>query len=54
MYAADSLKAVDEIMVEVESWRVECEARSMPVCRIGAAVAAGPVIFGAVGDENRL
>ena len=53
-YAADALRAVDAIMVEVESWKVKCEARSMPVCHIGAAVAVGPVIFGAVGDETRL
>ena len=53
-YAADALRAVDDIMHETTSWQEECRTRSWPLLRIGAAVATGRIIFGAVGDQTRL
>lgn len=53
-YAADALRAVDAIMTASEGWARELAARGLPPARIGAAVAAGEVLFGAVGTEQRL
>jgi adenylate cyclase len=41
-------------MAEAEAWRAAREAAGLPAPRVGAAVAVGPVLFGAVGDETRL
>jgi adenylate cyclase len=53
-YAADALHAVDDLLAEVEAWRSAREADGRAAPRVGAAVAVGPVLFGAVGDETRL
>ena len=53
-YAADALRAVDEIMEEAQAWGRERERDGEVALRIGAAVATGRIIFGAVGDETRL
>jgi adenylate cyclase len=53
-YAADALRAVDEIIIETRRWASMREADGLPTVRVGAAVAVGPLIFGAVGDETRL
>jgi adenylate cyclase len=53
-YAADALRAVDDLLSEAEAWRAAREAEGRPAPRVGAAVAVGPVLFGAVGDETRL
>lgn len=53
-HAADALRAVDDVMAEAEAWSAECTRRGQPPMRVGAAVAAGRVLFGAVGDETRL
>ena len=53
-YAADSLRAVDDIVAAAEAWEVERRDAGLDPLRIGAAVTAGRVIFGAVGDETRL
>jgi adenylate cyclase len=53
-YASDALRAVDDIMTETNAWQSECRARGQPQLRIGAAVATGRIIFGAVGDKTRL
>lgn len=52
--AADALRAVADIMAEVESWNAVRAADGLEPVRIGAAVATGRVLFGAVGDETRL
>ncbi len=52
--AADALRAVDAIMEATEGWNREREARGLDPIRVGAAVAAGRIIFGAVGDDTRL
>jgi adenylate cyclase len=53
-FAADALHAVDELMAEAERWNSERADAGKPVLRVGAACAAGRIIFGAVGDETRL
>ena len=53
-YAADALRAVDGIMAEAARWNAERAERGLVELRIGAAVASGRIVFGAVGDETRL
>lgn len=53
-YAADALRTVDALLLEAAQWRAAREAAGLPAPRVGAAVAVGPVLFGAVGDETRL
>jgi adenylate cyclase len=53
-YAADALRACDELMAAAENWKKTLQDQAKPVLEVGAAVTAGPVIFGAVGDETRL
>lgn len=54
-YAADALRAVDAIMADIARWREgdTALARIGPDA-IGISVASGPIIFGAVGREDRL
>ena len=53
-YAADALRAVDELMQGADLWNAGRVAAGEPELRVGAAVASGRLIFGAVGDESRL
>ena len=53
-YAADALRAVDEVLAEIESWNRARAGASLEPLRVGAAVATGRIIFGAVGDATRL
>ena len=53
-YAADCLRAVDDIIRAGDDWIHELESRNMPAVRIGAAVATGEIVFGAVGDATRM
>jgi adenylate cyclase len=53
-YAADALRAVDALLDEALAWRAALIAAGRPAPQVGAAVAHGPVLFGAVGDESRL
>ncbi len=53
-YAAAALEAMEEIMAAGEVWRAETQAEGHPCPEINAAVATGPVLFGAVGADNRL
>jgi adenylate cyclase len=54
-YAADALRALDELVAAAEAWN---EARAAegagPRLEVNAAVATGRVVFGAVGDADRL
>lgn len=54
-FAADALRAVDAIMAEAATWSGTpgVLGRLAPNA-IGAGVAAGPVVFGTVGDGRRL
>ncbi len=51
---ADALRAVDAIAEETAAWYARRRTAGLPAPAVGAAVAAGPVVFGAVGDETRL
>ena len=53
-YAADALRSVDNIMESVAAWGTELQRQGKPPLKVGAAVATGRIIFGAVGDESRL
>ncbi|MEM1198525.1 MAG: adenylate/guanylate cyclase domain-containing protein [Pseudomonadota bacterium] len=53
-YAADSLRAVDEIIANVLTWKDIPELQRFDPHAINAAVAGGPISVGAVGDEKRL
>jgi adenylate cyclase len=53
-YAADALAAVDAVMAEAASWSEQRRAAGLPAVNVGAAVASGNVLFGAVGDATRL
>jgi len=53
-YAADALKTVDDIMEAADAWGAELRQENKPPLRMGAAVATGRIIFGAVGDESRM
>ena len=53
-FAADALKAVDEIMVLADSWYAELQTQRKPRLKIGAAVTTGQIVFGAVGDASRM
>ena len=53
-FAADALRAVDELLAGTAAWVEERRARGVPAPQVGAAVATGPVMFGTIGDVSRL
>jgi adenylate cyclase len=53
-YAADALRAVEDILANVARWNAERTADGRSPIHIGLAVTAGRVVFGAVGGESRL
>lgn len=53
-YAADALRAVDAAAEAVAVWNAERAGRGLPPIRVGMALASGRVVFGAVGDGDRL
>ncbi len=53
-YAADALRAVDAVMADVAAWNAARTAAGEAPLRVGASVATGRILFGAVGDETRL
>lgn len=53
-FAADALRAVDEIMVEADNWNKDRINLGKNPLGIGAAVASGPVTFGIIGGDERL
>ncbi len=53
-YAADGLRAVHALKQAAESWNAERATAGAEPVRIGVTLAAGAVIFGAVGDASRL
>ena len=52
--SADALRAMDAIMAEVDGWAGLGPDDRLAGLAINAAVATGPVAFGAVGDDKRL
>ncbi|HEM45726.1 MAG TPA: adenylate/guanylate cyclase domain-containing protein [Alphaproteobacteria bacterium] len=53
-HAADAMRALEAVVAAADDWSRERAAAGRPPLRIGAAVAAGRVVFGAVGDDSRL
>ena len=53
-YAADGLRALDELMIEARRWAESCGAAGRFCPTVNGALATGRVLFGAVGDEHRL
>ena len=52
--AADALRAADAVIAAADLWIAERQAAGLPPLAIGLAVSSGRVIFGAVGDGERL
>jgi len=53
-YAANALRAVDDVVATAQRWRDERVAAGLAAPTIGIGLATGEVVFGAVGDESRL
>jgi len=53
-HAADSMRTIDDIMAELETWKTNPELAALAPLTVNVAIATGPVSFGAVGDEHRL
>lgn len=52
--AADALRAAETLAAAAAGWGGRRRAAGLPAPAVGLAVAAGPVVFGAVGDDSRL
>ena len=53
-YARDALLALEGVVDAAAAWAAERERQERVVPRVGAAVASGRVMFGAIGDATRL
>ena len=53
-YAVDALSAVDEIIQAVEKWSAERNQQHHVTVSVGMGLAIGEVIFGIIGNEERL
>jgi adenylate cyclase len=53
-YAADALSAMDDLMAEARRWSIGAQEGGGVPLRVNGGVAAGRIIFGAVGDRSRL
>ena len=53
-HAADALRAALAALAAIDVWNEAQAAAGQPVLRVNAAVATGALIFGAVGDSQRL
>ena len=52
--AADALRAADAVLEAAARWTAERRAAGLPPLSLGLAVSSGRVVFGAVGDAQRL
>lgn len=52
--AADAMRAADAILAATDDWSTERRAAGLAPLSIGLALTAGQVVFGAVGDGERL
>jgi adenylate cyclase len=52
--AADALRAADAVIEAADRWTAERRTAGLPPLSIGLAAASGRVVFGAVGDGERL
>ena len=53
-YAADAMLAAEAVAGAAVEWTAARRAAGKPELQVAVAVTAGPVVFGAVGDESRL
>ncbi len=53
-YAADAVRAIDAIIVETDGWDTDPTLKAFAGGKVNAAVAAGPIVFGTIGDDSRL
>jgi adenylate cyclase len=53
-FAADALRAADEIIEAADAWEAERKEAGVQPIVINVSVASGPLVFGAVGGQNRL
>lgn len=53
-YAADALRALDDVLAAFEGWNAERAAHGAPRIGLGAAVTAGRVLVGVTGAGSRL
>jgi adenylate cyclase len=53
-FAADSIKAMDDIVADLNTWTTNPELVNLAPLTVNMAVATGPITFGAVGDDHRL
>ena len=53
-YAADALRAMDDLMAEARRWSIGAQEGGGVPLQVNGGVAAGRIIFGAVGDRSRL
>ncbi len=53
-YAANALRAMDELMAEARRWSIGARVSGGAALIVNGAVAAGRIVFGAVGDRSRL
>jgi adenylate cyclase len=52
--AADALRSVTEALAAAADWQADRLARGLPAPAVGAGVASGPILFGAIGVADRL
>jgi adenylate cyclase len=52
--AADALRAIEAILEAASAWADERRAAGLPAPAVGVAAATGRVMFGAIGDRERL
>ncbi len=52
--AADALNALEALLTEAARFKADVQARGGPVLDVGFGVAAGKLLFGTVGDDDRL
>ncbi len=52
--AAQALRAADRVLRDCQAWREERRAAGLDAPAVGLAITTGRVMFGAIGDTNRL
>ena len=52
--AADALRAADAVIEAADQWNGDRRTAGLPPLSVGLAVASGPIVFGAVGNAERL
>ena len=53
-FAADALRALEAVIDAAALWAEERREAGLPAPEVGAAIASGKVMFGAIGDASRL